>query len=95
MGCKLCNRDKKLTFHHLIPKKVHNKNYIKNKLDIQVDVNEYGIEICTDCHSFIHRKIDHLNLALSYNTIEKLKSHPEVNSFIEWVSKQDKKVKKK
>ena len=42
-----------------------------------------------------HRKINHHDLALEYNTIDKLLTHPEINKFVKWVSKQYKKVKRK
>ena len=95
MPCQLCHRDLPLTFHHLIPKKVQDKTYIKNKLEIDDDLNTYGVNLCKDCHSMVHRKIGHHDLALQYNSIEKLLSHPEIEKFVNWVAKQNKKVKRK
>ncbi len=97
MFCELCKRDLPLTFHHLVPKKVMDKTYVRNKLEVDedFDFNAYGIDVCRDCHSMIHRKIDHINLALYYNTAEKLLGHPDIEKFVDWVSKQNKKVKRK
>ena len=95
MSCELCHRDLTLTFHHLIPKKVQDKTYIKNKIEIDNDLNTYGVHLCKDCHSMVHRKIDHHDLALKFNSVEKILAHPEIEKFVNWVAKQDKKVKRK
>lgn len=91
-NCELCNREKELTFHHLIPKKNHKIKYIREKYSF-LNINSYGIKICRDCHKMIHKLIPHKLLALDYNTMEKLKNHPELKKFIEWVRSQTKKVK--
>ncbi len=91
-NCELCNREKELTFHHLIPKKNHKIKYIREKYSF-LNINSYGIKICRDCHKMIHKLIPHKLLALDYNTMEKLKNHPELKKFIEWVKSQTKKVK--
>jgi hypothetical protein len=91
-NCEMCNREKELTFHHLIPKKNHKIKYIREKYSF-LNINSYGIKICRDCHKMIHKLIPHKLLALDYNTMEKLKNHPELKKFIEWVRSQTKKVK--
>lgn len=91
-NCELCNREKELTFHHLIPKKNHKIKYIREKYSF-LNINSYGIKICRDCHKMIHKLIPHKLLALDYNTMEKLKNHPELKKIIEWVRSQTKKVK--
>jgi len=48
-----------------------------------------GLEICRDCHSAIHQAIEEKSLARNYNTLEALRSHPEVSKFIDWVSNKD------
>lgn len=92
--CPLCKRNKKLSFHHLIPKKTHSKNYVMKQLSFVKDPNTYGVDIFNDCHSTIHRNISHLELALIYNSVEKLLSHPEIIKFVKWASKQKKKIKR-
>ena len=54
-----------------------------------------GIWLCTDCHATIHLHIDHLDLALNYQSVEALLAHPEIGKFVNWVKKQDKRVKKR
>ena len=90
--CELCQREKKLTFHHLIPKKNHKIKYIKKRFS-SIDLNKYGIMTCIDCHKMIHKLIPHKLLALEYNSKEKLLNHPELEKFIIWVRSQTKKVK--
>ena len=91
-NCELCNREKQLTFHHLIPKKNHKINYIKKKYS-SINFSTYGIKICKDCHKMIHKLIPHKSLALKYNTKEKLQNHSDLKKFILWVKTQTKKVK--
>ncbi len=92
MVCELCERQQKLTFHHLIPKKNHKIKYIQKRFSA-IDLNKYGIMICNDCHKMIHKLIPHKQLALEFNTTEKLISHKELAKFICWVKSQTKKVK--
>ena len=91
-NCELCNREKQLTFHHLIPKKNHKINYIRKKFST-INISTYGIKICKDCHKMIHKLIPHKSLALKYNSKEKLQNHSDLKKFILWVKTQTKKVK--
>lgn len=91
--CEMCEREMETTFHHLIPKKNHNKNWCK-KMFTREEMKTRGIDVCKDCHSTIHRFIDHKTLARKYNTLELLMAHPDIANFVEWVSKQRKKAKK-
>lgn len=91
--CELCEREKDLTFHHLIPQINHSKNKFQ-RLFTKEDMKTRGIDICKDCHSTIHKLIDNKTLGLEYNTKEKLLEHEGVAKFVKWVSGQNKKVKK-
>jgi hypothetical protein len=90
--CKLCEREQDLTFHHLIPKKAHNKSRVKRMHTKEYMVHE-GIDICWDCHRMLHRTYRHELLALEYYTLELIKQNPKVIRFISWVSKQNKSIK--
>jgi len=84
--CPLCKRHTALTFHHLIPRKVHRrahfkKHYSKAKLN-------HGIDICRTCHSGIHRRYDEMSLAKNLASIEALQSDTELARFFGWVAKQ-------
>lgn len=91
-NCELCNREKELTFHHLIPKKNHKIKHIREKNN-SLNINTYGIKICRDCHKMIHKLIPHKSLALNYNSKEKLLNHSDIKTFINWVKYQTKRVK--
>lgn len=83
-GCRLCGRDGALTFHHLVPRTLHrNKWFRKHFTREQLHV---GIDVCRDCHSAIHRFVpDHKQLGRQYNTVQKLREHPEIANFVTWI----------
>ena len=91
--CELCEREKPLTFHHLIPKINHSKNKFQ-RLFTKLEMNTRGIDVCKDCHSTIHRLIDNKTLGLEYNTKELLLAHEGVAKFVKWVKGQCRKIKK-
>jgi len=91
-ACALCERERPLTFHHLVPKKVHKKSILLKKFTKE-EMQTMGLMLCTDCHKTIHRHIDHIELGRFYHTQEALLGHPEISKFVKWVAKQDKKVK--
>lgn len=75
-----------LTFHHLIPKKVHRRARFKkhfDKSDLQV-----GIAVCRLCHRGIHRQYDEMTLATRFNTAEALLADETLSRHFEWVGKQ-------
>jgi len=84
--CALCGRQSHLTAHHLIPRKLHRRNYFKK--NISKDVLQSTIAICSQCHSGLHKLYDEMYLAKSLNTIEKLLDDPQVKKHIEWVARQ-------
>ena len=73
--CVLCNRplDTTADEHHLIPKCHKGKSTIL---------------IHRICHDKIHHTFTEYELAKVYNTVEMLKTHDEINSFIKWVAKK-------
>ena len=75
--CPLCDRElaPPCTKHHLIPISKggkHTETVLLHKI----------------CHDKIHSVISEKELMKNYNTINKLKTHPELIKFIEWVSKK-------
>lgn len=89
MSCVFCFSPEKLSFHHLIPKKMHTKTYIKKQFP-ETDLNTYGITLCASCHKMVHRKINHRDLALKYNTLDKLLLHSEIKKFVAFRMKTNK-----
>lgn len=86
MKCELCKREVILTEHHLIPKEMHNKKWC-NKMFTAQEKKERKANICHDCHAAIHEFISNKELAKTYNTVDELLQHEDVNNFVQWVSK--------
>ncbi|NET74062.1 MAG: hypothetical protein F6K62_24945 [Sphaerospermopsis sp. SIO1G2] len=84
--CPLCHRTLDLTFHHLIPKKLHRrthyrKNYSKETLN-------QGIDICRKCHSGLHAIYSEVELGKRFNTIEAITADEALQKHFAWVAKQ-------
>lgn len=81
MRCELCERElSQLTVHHLIPR----QKTKRKKLDPGPTIN-----ICSACHRQTHRLFDNTRLAKELNSLEALKSEPQMQKFLAWVRKQD------
>ncbi|KXN68992.1 hypothetical protein CONCODRAFT_79537 [Conidiobolus coronatus NRRL 28638] len=86
-SCELCEREMPLTFHHLIPRETHS-HLAKKGTFTKDDMRTRGTNICRPCHTHLHRTYDNLELAINYNTVEKLLESEKVCKFIEYISKQ-------
>ena len=86
--CQLCGRAERLTFHHLIPRRVHKRaRYIREHG--KDEMRARGLYLCKLCHRGIHEIIpDERVLARSYNTRELLLAHEGVARHVAWVAKQ-------
>jgi hypothetical protein len=86
--CELCGRNVFLTFHHLIPCKVHSKKKFLRKYTKQ-EMNDRGLYLCKLCHNGIHDLIpSEKELAEKYNTKELLLGHEGIVKHVKWVAKQ-------
>jgi hypothetical protein len=85
--CELCKRVKELSFHHLIPKTLHNNKFFR-KLYEKVYMGSYGIELCKDCHHAVHDFWTEKELGKNYNTKEKILNDPKFKKYLKWVKKQ-------
>lgn len=84
--CPLCRRITVLTFHHLIPKKIHRrrffqKNYSKKELN-------QGVEVCRLCHNGIHDMYDEMTLAKRFACLHLLQTDAALAKHFAWVAKQ-------
>lgn len=86
-NCEMCEREKPLTFHHLIPRKNHKRNFFKRRFSKE-EMKHNGIMICQDGHSKIHQVHNEKELGLYYNTLEQLLLDPKIDKFIHWVKKK-------
>jgi hypothetical protein len=81
--CSICGREETLTRHHLIPRTRHHNK--KNKRDFDRAAVREVVGICRPCHSQIHEVFSEKELERDFNTIEKLKNHPEIAKFASWI----------
>lgn len=83
--CAGCCQPRQLTFHHLIPKKLHRRTHFRRRYSkAQLNV---GIEVCRDCHKGIHRLYDEMTLAKQFGSPEQLLGDPALQKHFAWVSK--------
>jgi len=75
-----------LTFHHLIPKKMHRRAWFKRHYSRE-QLNE-GIMVCRLCHRGIHKRYDEMTLGKRFNTLATLLDDPSLVQHFSWVSKQ-------
>lgn len=77
--CELCKRGAKTTRHHLVPRSRKRR-----------EKEGFGpvAELCMDCHRKCHATWDNATLAKEYNTITKIASASELQSYIKWIRKQ-------
>ena len=84
--CPLCGRHTALTFHHLIPRKVHRRNHFRRHYDRET--LQQGIAICRLCHKGVHRLYDEMTLAKRLSTLDALREDPAIQRHTAWVRKQ-------
>jgi hypothetical protein len=86
--CELCNREKPLTEHHLIPRAVHSKKRFLRKHG-KKEMQGRKLMLCKLCHKGVHELIpDEKDLAESFNTKEALLADPRILEHVKWVRKQ-------
>ena len=85
--CELCLRAKPLSFHHLIPKKNHRRNYFKKTFSKE-DMTTRGIWLCRLCHRKLHKTYSEQDLGKRLNTLEAITAQEEMQVFLAWAKKQ-------
>lgn len=84
--CPACRRETLLSFHHLIPKKVHRREFFRKRYDRQHLA--LGIYVCRLCHDGIHSRFDEMTLAKQFSDPGKLLAEPSLQSHFDWVARQ-------
>jgi len=84
--CELCERETHLSFHHLIPRKMHRRAHFKKHYT--PEQLHTGVWLCYSCHRAIHKLHDEMTLARTLNTREHLLADESVARHIEWVKGQ-------
>lgn len=71
-NCQICNIQTKLTKHHLIPK-------VKDKFKQNLTIN-----ICSNCHTFLHANFSESELRDNLNSLEKILNNEICKKYINW-----------
>lgn len=84
--CTLCERTTDLSFHHLIPRKLHKrkrfaKQYSKDQLN-------KGLMLCHLCHKGLHRLYNEMELGTRFNTEQTLRNDETIARHMGWVARQ-------
>ncbi len=86
LPCACCGRLVSLTFHHLIPRKMHRRKGFRKRFS-KVELNA-GVHICRKCHKGVHATYDEITLATRFDTLDKLLGDEALAAHFRWVSKQ-------
>ncbi len=83
--CELCSREvPELTRHHLVPRMRHRKRSALRRFDLRQ--MRVGVAmLCRPCHKQIHVLFSERELEQDYYTLERLRAHPDVGKFLEWI----------
>ncbi len=81
--CALCERDRPLTFHHLVPRALHRKKRFRARYSR--DELARGVDLCRDCLDAVHRFISEKELGERFHTLERLREHEHIARFVAWV----------
>lgn len=84
--CPFCRRELALTFHHLIPKKLHRRARFKKRYSRE-ELNR-GIDVCRQCHDGIHDRYDEMRLYRDFSTPAALAADPTLRKYFDWVARQ-------
>ncbi|MFI0399589.1 MAG: hypothetical protein ACH34X_10935 [Thiolinea sp.] len=84
--CTCCGRITTLTFHHLIPRKLHRRTAFKKRYNRE-ELNQ-GIAVCRTCHNGIHALYTEMQLAKRFASLNALLADPALQTHFAWVAKQ-------
>lgn len=84
--CEICEREVKLTRHHVYPREEH-KRLMKRK-GMAKKLLSTTIGICSMCHQTVHRFFSNEELADSYFSVDLLLDNAKFYKYAAWASKQ-------
>eukprot|EP00039_Didymoeca_costata_P026820 m.16744 g.16744 ORF g.16744 m.16744 type:complete len:257 (+) comp5779_c0_seq1:161-931(+) len=85
-ACSICQRENKLTKHHMIPRSEH-KRFQKRGFTLAFLRGPENItECCRQCHSMVHRLANNSQLAEKYDTVDKIRAHPKMKAWATYIS---------
>lgn len=82
--CAICHREETLTRHHLVPRTRHHNK--RNKREFDRAVVKVTVGICRPCHLQIHALLSEKDLERDWNSVERLRTHPEITKFAAWIA---------
>ncbi len=85
--CEMCEKEKRLTFHHLIPRTCHSNKWFKKHFE-KNDMHTRGINVCRSCHNYVHLILSSKELGRNYNTLELLLSHEKIEKFVAYAKRK-------
>jgi 5-methylcytosine-specific restriction endonuclease McrA len=84
-ACELCGRQGvNLTRHHLIPRTRHSNKKTRQLYSREEAATRLAI-LCRACHKYVHTVLTEKELERGFNTIERLRDHPQIRKFADWV----------
>ena len=86
-ACAMCERAVTLSFHHLIPRRVHRKTWFRTHHSLD-EMRSRGLWLCRLCHNAVHEHFDETTLGRQLNTLEAFKAEPLLQRHIEWAARQ-------
>jgi hypothetical protein len=82
--CAICEREERLTRHHLVPRARHHNK--RNKRDFAVrSYARWQVSVARVTPRFI-QVLTAKQLERDFNTIAKLRAHPEIAKFARWIA---------
>ncbi|KAI0759296.1 hypothetical protein BD413DRAFT_488031 [Trametes elegans] len=84
--CEICEREVPLTYHHLIPREVHDKAR-KKKWHPEAILNSVAW-LCRPCHSAVHHVASNEVLAKEYYTVDLLLARDDIQKWRKYAAKQ-------
>lgn len=85
-ACPCCERELDLSFHHLIPRKVHRRAYFSRRYSREQ--LSAGVYLCRDCHDAVHCHYGEMELAKNLNSLERLIGDGKLARHFSWLARQ-------
>ncbi len=85
--CELCGVCHRLSFHHLIGRKLHQKSAFRARYGRE-EMRTRGAWLRCGCHDFIHAHFDERALGTRLDRSEALKAEPVIARHLAWASRQ-------
>ena len=83
-SCELCGLPSpRLERHHLVPRAILKRRRKRRKQDPR-DAEVPCAWLCHTCHRMLHTYLDNGSLDNAYDSIAKLRQHPDLSRYLAW-----------